>query len=102
MPTYRLISNDYLGSPTNTTVISVTSSETAFTIGSGNRAFEVSNLGTQNVYHGASAVLINSGNLLSPSASKMFDTLADNFTMYFALASGGVSANLVIVEYAGN
>ena len=102
MPPYRLISNAYLGSPATSRVIGVTSAETLYTIGSGNRAFEMSNLGSHNVYHGGSGVLLNSGNLLGPSASKMFDTLADNFTLYFAVASGGVTSNVVIVEYAGN
>ena len=96
------VTNVSLGSPTTSRVIGVTSAETVYTIGSGNHAFEISNIGSYNIYHGISAVLINSGNLLLPSASKMFDSLIGDFTVYFALATGGVTSNLVIVEYAGN
>lgn len=102
MATIRLANNFFLGSPTTSRLLAITSAETLYTIGSGNRAFEMSNLGSFNVYYGQSGVLANSGNLLLPSASKMFDSVIDNFSFYLVAASGGVTSNVIVVEHAGN
>ena len=98
----RDISDLYLGSITTSRVISVSSAETVYTIGSGNRALEATNLGTRNIYYGQSGILVNSGGLILPNASKFWDSVVGNFTLYFVVASGGVTSNLVIQEYAGN
>jgi hypothetical protein len=90
----------YLSSIQTTKLLAITSAETLYELGTANHAFEVTNLGTQNVYYGDSGVLVNSGGLISPDGSKFWDRLEDTFTLYFVVASGGVSSNIVVHEYA--
>lgn len=99
--TIRRISDLQLGSIATTKLLTVSSAETLFTISSGNRAFEASNIGSQTIYYGASGVLFTSGGFITATNSKFWDTITDNFQMYFVVASGGVTSRLVIQEYAG-
>ena len=79
-----------------------TGSEVRYQISSGNRAFEVSNLGTFNVTYGVSNLLTNSGIIIaSNNGAKFWDTVTDDFTMFFRVAEAG-SSHIVIQEYGGN
>ena len=98
----RDISDLFLGSITTSRVISVTTAETAFTIGSGNRAFEVTNLGTNTVYYGESGIRVNSGGIIASNNSKFWDSVVGNFTIYFSMISAGITSHIIIQEYAGN
>lgn len=92
-----------LGSIGSTKLYSVSSNEIVYTISTGFVAFEATNLGGYNVYYGDSNVTTNSGGLLAPNGAKFWDTIADNFQMYFVIMnSAGITSNLVIQEYAGN
>ncbi len=102
MATIRRITDLYLGSIGTTKILSINSSETLYSLGSGNRAFEIVNYGPVNLVFGQSSVLANSGSFINISASRFFDGLTDNFTMYLAVNSGGINSNIVIQEYAGN
>ena len=101
MPIRRL-TDIQLGSIQTTKVLSVTTAETVFTIGSGNRAVEFTNLSTVNVYLGQSGVLVNSGSVITENGSKFYDTVVDDFTIYLVNASAGVTSRVVAQEYAGN
>ena len=98
----RRLSEVYLGSITNTTVLSVTTAESLFTIGSGNRAFEVTNYSSVDVYYGQSGVLVASGGLLASRGSKFWDQVIDNFSMFFVSASAGITSAIIIQEYQGH
>ena len=102
MGTKFIRTNLNLGSINTTKLLSLTSSETLYTLGSGNIALEATNIGSQTIIYGNSAVLLNSGGLIAGNASKFWDSVVGNFQMYFAVASGGVTSRLVIHEYAGN
>ena len=92
-----------LGSIGSTRVVAVDSSETLYTISTGFVALEATNLGAFNVYYGQSGVSVASGGLIAPQTSKFWDSVCDNFTLYFVTAhSGGIASSLVIQEYAGN
>lgn len=39
---------------------------------------------------------------MSSGVTKFWDTITDNFQMAFVVQSGGVTAQLIIQEYAGN
>lgn len=91
-----------LGSIGSTKLLAVNSTETLYVISTGFVAFEATNLGLYSVYYGNSGVSYNSGGLILANGSKFWDSIADNFSMYFYVASGGVTSNLVIQEYAGN
>lgn len=101
MATYKKPINFSLGSITTSRVLALTTSETVFTISSGNRAFEATNYGPGNVYYGQSGILVNSGGLIPANNSKFWDSIVGNFTIYFVSASAGITTNLVIQEYAG-
>ena len=97
----RRITDRQLASIGTTKVYTITSSETLFQISSGNRAFEVMNNGVVNVVYGQSNLLATSGLIIaSGNGSKFWDTITDNFQMYFAVPGG--SAQIIIQEYGGN
>lgn len=99
----RRLTDIQLASIGTTKVYTVTSSEILFQISSGNRAFEAGNLGNFNIVYGQSNLLATQGLFLSSGGgAKFWDTITDNFTMAFAVNSGGASSVLVIQEYAGN
>ena len=103
MGTIRKITDLQLASIATTKLLSVTSAESVYYLGSGNRAFEITNLGSYNLYYGNSNLTTNSGGVVLPNGSKMWDTVADNFTMYLRLTTGGITnLGVVIHEYAGN
>lgn len=102
MGTKYIRTNLNLGSINTTKLLSISNVETRYTLGSGNIALEATNIGGFTIVYGNSAVLLNSGGLIPGNASKFWDTVVGNFTMFFAIASAGVTANLVIQEYAGN
>ena len=103
MGTIRRLTDLQLGSIATTKVLVLTGSETVFTINSGNRGFEATNWGPSIVVYGQSSVLATSGGqIASGGGAKFWDTIIDNFTMYFASGSGGATATLVIQEYGGN
>jgi len=92
-----------LGSIGTTKLYSVTSNEILYTISTGYVALEVTNLGSYNVYYGNSGVTTNSGGLIASQGAKFWDTVCDNFTLYFVgQNSGGIASAIVIQEYAGN
>lgn len=103
MGTIRRLTDIQLGSINTTKVLSITSSETLFQISSGNRAFEVGNLTNFNIFYGQSNLSANSGLFISSGGgAKFWDTIVDNFQMYFRIPSGGQTVQLIIQEYAGN
>lgn len=102
MGTIRRLTDLQLASIATTKLISVTSSQVLFNLGSGNRAFEATNLGVYPIYYGDSSLTTSSGGLIQSQGAKFWDTVTDNFTMYFKTASSGLTSNLVIQEYAGN
>ena len=102
MGTIRRITDLQLASVDTTKVISVTSSETLFTISSGNRAVEITNLGSNTVYYGQSNLAVNSGGIILANGSKFWDTVTDTFSMYLRVSSGGVTSIVSAQEYAGN
>lgn len=91
-----------LGSIATTKLLTIGSVEVAYILGSGNVALEATNIGGHTIWYGNSAVLINSGGLIPGNASKFWDSVVGNFAVSFAVASGGVTSQLVIQEYAGN
>lgn len=97
--TIRKISDLQLGSIGSTKVLSLSASETLYTISSGMRAVEFTNHTSVNVYYGQSNLLINSGGVITQNNSKVFDTVVDNFQMYFVLTGG--TTTLVAQEYLG-
>ena len=102
MGTIRRLTDLYLGSINTTKVLIISSSETFYQISSGNRAFEAMNNGTQNIFYGQSNLLATSGLIIaSNNGSKFWDTITDDFKMYFVVPGGG-TAQLIIHEYAGN
>lgn len=102
MPIRKLTSVS-LGSITTHTLLSITTAETVFTINTGNRALEITNNGSYDVYYGASGLLAGSSAFItSGGGAKFWDSVVDNFTIYFKLNSAAVSSQIVIEEYAGN
>lgn len=102
MATHYKRTNLSLGVIATTKLLTINSSETLYTLGSGNIALEATNLGPYLIYYGNSGVLANSGGLISGNGSKFWDSVVGNFSMRFVVNSGGVTSNLVIHEYAGN
>lgn len=102
MGTIRRLTELQLGSIGTTKVMAVNSSETLYSLGSGNRAFEITNYGGVNLIFGQSSVLANSGSIIFPNGSRFFDNIVDNFIMYLAVNSGGINSNIVVQEYLGN
>jgi len=103
MGTIRRLTDLQLGSINTTKVLSITSSETVFQISSGNRAFEAGNLTNFNIFYGQSNLSANSGlYIASNGGAKFWDTITDDFKMYFRVPSGGQTVQLIIQEYAGN
>lgn len=100
MGTIRRITDIQLGSIYSTKILSLNNSETLFQISSGARAFEAGNLGITNIFYGQSNLLANSGLYISSNGgSKFWDTITDNFQMYFRCST---AAQLIIHEYSGN
>ena len=101
----RSIADLQLASIGSTKVYSINSSEILFQISTGMRAFEAGNLGNFNITYGQSNLSATSGLFISSAGgSKFWDTITDNFKMYFRIqnGSGGVSSQLIIQEYEGN
>ena len=99
----RRITDLQLGSIGTTKVLSITTSETIFQISSGNRAFEAGNPGIVNIFYGQSNLAVNSGLIISSAnGAKFWDTITDNFQMYFRIESAGLSTQLIIQEYRAN
>ena len=97
--TIRRISDLQLGSIGSTKILSLSTTETLYTISSGMRAVEFTNHGAVNVYYGQSNLLANSGGLITQNNSKVFDTIVDNFRMYFVVTGG--TTTVVAQEYLG-
>lgn len=104
MGTIRRITDLQLGSIYSTKVLSISTSETLYQISSGVRAIEVGNTSAvANVFYGSSNLSVNSGLIIGSSyGAKFWDTIVDNFQMYFRTTTAGYSALLTIHEYAGN
>lgn len=103
MGTIRRLSDIQLGSIGTTKILSITTAQTIYTINSGNRAFEISNLGSYTLYYGAvGGVTAGSASFISASGQKMWDTVVDNFTMGLKINTAGITNLVVIDEYAGN
>ena len=103
MGTIRKLTDIQLASIGTTKIYSISTSETLFQISSGNRAFEVFNGGSANIFYGQSNLAVNSGIMIaSNGGAKFWDTVTDNFQMYFRINSGGHTNQLIIQEYAGN
>ena len=104
MGTIRRLTDIQLGSIGSTKILSITTSETLYQISSGNRAFEVSNPSTvANIFYGQSNLTTNSGLIIGSSyGAKFWDTIADDFQMYFRITSAGLTSQLIIHEYRGN
>ena len=99
----RRIADLQLGSIGTTKVLQITSSETVWTIHSGNRAAEVMNFGVVNLFYGQSNLLASSGLIIASSnGAKFWDSVVDNFTLYFRISSGGYSNQVIVHEYQGN
>jgi hypothetical protein len=97
--TIRKISDLQLGSIGSTKVLTLTSTESLYTISSGMRAVEFTNHTSVNIYYGQSNLLVNSGGIITQNNSKVFDTIVDNFRMYFVVTGG--TTTLVAQEYLG-
>lgn len=97
--TIRNISELQLGSIGSTKVLSLSTTEVLYTISSGMRAFEATNHGSINIYYGQSNLLVRSGGLITQNNSKIWDTITDNFQMYWAVTGGATT--IVIQEYLG-
>lgn len=103
MGTIRKLTDRQLGQIGTTKIFSMTSSEILFQISSGNRAFEVQNMGNFNLFYGQSNIVANSGLFISSAGgAKFWDTITDDFQMAFRLNTGGVSSQFIIHEYKGN
>ena len=103
MGTIRRITDLQLASIGTTKILSVTTSEVLFTISSGNRAFEAGNLSNFNIFYGQSNLAVNSGLMIqSAGGARFWDTITDNFQMYFRLSTAGATAQVIIQEYSGN
>ena len=104
MGVIRRITDLQLGAVGSTKVISISSSETYYQISTGMRAFEVANQSTAAlVYYGQSNLSANSGIWINTNGgAKFWDTITDNFSMYFRVSSAGVSVPIIIQEYLGN
>jgi len=102
MGTHYIRTNLNLGSIATTKLLVISSSETTYTLGSGNIALEATNIGSYAIYYGNSGVLANSSGILAGNNSKFWDSVVGNFTMAFVVQSGGVTSQLVVQEYAGN
>ena|SRR3990167_1408313 len=103
MGTIRKITDLQLASIGTTKIYSITTSEILFQISSGNRAFEAFNPGSANIFYGQSNLSVNSGILIgSDNGAKFWDSISDDFQMYFRINSGGHTNQLIIQEYRGN
>ena len=100
MGTIRRLTDLQLGSIMSTKVLTVGTSETLYQISSGARAFEAGNLGVTNIFYGQSNLLATSGlYIASNGGSKFWDTITDNFSMYFVCTTYG---QIIVQEYSGN
>ena len=102
--TIRRNSELQLGNINSGKVLSVTSAETLYTIGSGTRAIEVANNGLVAVlYYGPSGLATNSAGIAinSGGGAKFWDTIVDNFQLAFRTDSAGATVTTVIHEYRG-
>lgn len=90
-----------LGSIGTTKLINVNSNETVYTISTGYIALEITNLGSNNVYYGNTGVTANSGGVIASNASKFWDTVCDDFTLYLVCPGAANNSNVVIHEYTG-
>lgn len=98
----KIISDLQLGNINTTKLLSISSAETLFILESSNRAFEANNIGIHTIFYGDSGVLTHSGGPLVANGAKFWDRVVGGFNMFFVVASGGVTSDLVIHEYAGN
>ena len=102
MGTIRKISDLQLGSINSSKILSVSTAETLYVMGTGNRAVEFTNLGSYIVYYGNSGFTAGTGGVILQNGSKMWDSVVDNFQMALKLNSAGVTSQVVAHEYAGN
>ena len=99
----RRLTDVQLASIGTTKVYTITSSETLWQISSGNRAAEIGNLGSYNLFYGQSNLMANSGLFIqSGGGAKFWDTVSDTFQMALRVNSGGVSTQAIVQEYQGN
>ena len=91
-----------LGSITTSSILSITSAATLFTLNSGNQAIEVTNLGSTTIYYSFTNAIAQSGGIILSQSSKFWDSVVDNFSMYFFIASGGITNNIIVQQYAGD
>ena len=105
MGTIRRLTDLQLGSIATSKVLSITSSETIYTISSGCRAVEISNNGTTALlYYGQSGLSANSAGIFinTGGGAKFWDSVVDNFTMALRTSSGGATVTIIAHEYGGN
>jgi len=100
MGTIRRLSELQLGAVGSTKILSLSTTEILYVISSGMRAVEFTNHNSVNVYYGQSNLLANSGGLITQNNSKIFDTVTDNFFMYFVVTGG--TTTVVAQEYRGS
>lgn len=99
MTTIRRNTTICLGNIDTSKFLSISTAELLYTIHSGNRAFEATNLGDATIYYGQSGVSLNSGGIIDAQSAKFWDHVTDNFSLYFALMTN-TTCKLVIQEYA--
>lgn len=102
MGTIRRITDLQLGSIGTTKFLSITTASSIYTISSGNRALEITNLGPVTLYYGDTAVLAGSAGIIFSQSSKFWDTVVDDFTLGLVNNSAGISGLVIIQEYRGN
>ena len=101
MGTIRRRTELQLASIATSKIYAITTAETLFRLGSGNVAFEATNLGSYSVYYGNSGFPLGSGGILIQYGAKFWDTITDNFQMAFKSNTAGVGSLFVVHEYAG-
>lgn len=100
MATIDRVTNVGIGNILSTKLLAINSVETAYIAGSGVRIFEVFNLGVYSVVFGGSSVLASSGGVIAASnGTKKWENVRDNFSVYFAVRSAGVTSDVLIHEY---
>ena len=98
----RKLTDLQLGSIQTSKILTIDSAEVIYQVESANRAIEITNHGSHNLYYGDSALTINTGGFIVPNGAKFWDTITDDFQLYLRVLSGGVTDIVTVHEYAGN
>lgn len=99
----RRLTDLQLGSIVTSKLLNITDTPTTYQINSGNRALEMSNLSAFAVYYGKPGMVIaGSASFLNSLCQKVWDTITDDFTLAIVANTTGITAQVVIDEYAGN